>query len=310
MIAVLLASLVAAAPTPDPRISAMQARLTAPQFTTYAERLGQLNDRVASLPAGSPVLEDVARQTDLELRLDEALLAGTLPAPSTAKETGMFFYQTTGGAPDPVAVYVPKPNEYGRYGLAIVLHGGGETETDVISHLAFRQMADRTHTILVAPYAGGTEDWNGAPATEVAALLEAMRSAFPIEAQHVYLVGISKGGAGAFDIADAYAARFSAVMSIMGELPKQDAAVARQVLRNRNVYVVYGDKDPAWTQERRTFLTGQLGTNCVPISVYVAPNAERDLYEVFPVVNQAWSDMAAGIIRNNNPIECTPNAGG
>jgi len=81
---------------------------------------------------------------------------------------------------------------------------------------------------------------------------------------------------------------------------------AFQALRDRDVYAVFGDSDAIVTTQKQTYLYNQLASNCVPLSFYIAPSAEHDLYETFPVVEKAWADMFAGIVRNENTRECTP----
>lgn len=314
--ALLAAALVAAAPAAD--VAAARAQLAAQSAalaargidaSAFVDRLDALDERRAAVGSSGVPAADVARQTALELALDAQVLSGAATPFPGAPGASTMLYVKAGAAADPVAVYVPQPDAQGRYGLVTILHGGNETETDVISHEAFRKMADREHAILIAPWAGGSDEWDAPAQAEIAALQAAAKAAFSIEDRHVYLAGISKGGAGAFRVMASAVTSYAGLLSIMGEFPTGEAALLRNTLRDRRIYAVFGESDELVPLQRQNELYASLALGCVPISLYIVKGARHDLYQVFPVVDKAWSDMFAGIIRNTNSLECTPGTG-
>ena len=98
-----------------------------------------------------------------------------------------------------VAVYVP-PLRPARAPLAIVLHGNPQTEAELLAPPWLRRLADRTGTILVAPYGRGIYDYAEPAATDVYDLLTAVQEALPVDRGRTYLAGYSMGGFSVFKI--------------------------------------------------------------------------------------------------------------
>ncbi|HVA32960.1 MAG TPA: alpha/beta hydrolase-fold protein [Candidatus Baltobacteraceae bacterium] len=278
----------------------------------YLMRLNYLDERrqAANGRAPAAMLADLEAQTRLELQLDDSLLTGTWPQLAAIRGGAIALYSAVASGADPYGIYVPSPDARGRYALVVMLHGAGETEADVISRAIFRHLAAEHHAIVVAPWAHGDNLWHGRDASETMAIVNEVARAFPIDARRTYIVGISMGGAGAFHLATVYPNRFSAVMTIVGDLRADDAPAARQELRDRDVYMVSGGKDPIMTPAVEDLAYGTLEQNCVPVSRYVAPDAGHDLYQTAPQVEQAWNDMFAGTVRDSSTRECSGAPGG
>lgn len=238
---------------------------------------------------------DLEQEARLELKLDAELLANLCPIFAAVDGIDESFYNDDPRAPpDPVAFYLPKIDTNRKYSLVVVLHGRQQTETDVVSRAVLRDLADRTHAILVAPWGTGNVLWSKDSAGEVAAIVREMERGFPIDPQRVFLAGMGFGGDGAFRVASAHAQYFRAVLSIDGALEPDDAFAAITTLRAGNVYLV---------GQSVTYTV--LARNCVPVSYYPFDDDRGGLYQSVAQVQQAWNDMFGGVIRNSNTRECT-----
>jgi pimeloyl-ACP methyl ester carboxylesterase len=313
---VLAAVTSASAPqSPDSKIEAMAARFASGADyvrsqgvdpTIYFARLGYLARREANVPAKAPLQlrADLQTQQSLEFQLDDRLLSGrSLPLPEAGSAV-VRLYADAGNAPDPIGVYVPQPDANGKYALVVMLHGSQQTETDVLSRAVFRNLADTSHAILIAPYNGGDASWNDLQTSSLLTLIDKMRRLFPIDGRHVYLLGMSMGGASAFHVAAYHADRFAGVMTIVGSLDPADAAAARLALRDRPVYMVSGGRDPIVTPAAEALSYALLARGCVSVGQYVAPSAGHDLYAISGQLERAWNDMLAGVVRSSDTREC------
>ena len=306
-------SLAAAVSAVDDRIYAMENSLQAHAIAIHAsginafdfiarledlrKRFGEERDTIAGT--------DVRRQVDVELLLDGRLIAGEYGPPQHPDGIAEFIMPPGPGAGDPVALYVPSsPAPDGKYALAVVLHGAGETEADVISREAFRQLADAHHAILLAPWAAGDNLWGAQSADEVFASMKMLQDRFTIDPRRTYVVGISMGGAGAFHLAANHPGRFGAILSIIGDINGADGRAVRANLRASNVYLVEGGRDPIMGPAANAYTYATLAKACVPVSLYVAPDAGHSLYGTLSQTQTAWNDMFAGIVRNGSQREC------
>lgn len=272
----------------------------------YVARLENLRSRTKH-EAGSASESDIERQLQLELQLDRTLISGVanefVHAPGADDRIVAF----PGGFSDPIATYVPSaPEPDGKYRLVVILHGAGETEADVVSRSAFQDLAEANHAIVVAPWGDGDDLWGQRAIDEILTAMQRAESTFHIDVKRRYLVGISMGGAGAFHVAATHADRFTAIMTIVGDLAGPDSRAVRTTLRDTNVYLVEGGKDPIMGPRANAYTYRTLARACVPVSLYLAPDAGHSIYETEPELRQAWSDMFSGIVRNGSSSECTP----
>lgn len=289
-------------PSLDLRISITRDRLIAasPLIRSYGVNPADFVFRLDYLEGQLTTTTDVQRRADLEqeasleLKLDAELLANLCPVFAAVDGIDESFYNDDPRAPpDPIAFYLPKFVANAKYALVVVLHGRQQTETDVVSRAVLRDLADRTHAILVAPWGTGSVLWGREAVPEIGAIVREMERGFAIDPQHVYLAGVGLGNGGVFRIASSRSQPFRAILSLDGGLDADDAFAALPTLRTRDVYLV-----------GQSVTYAVLARNCVPVSYY--PIDERaGFYQTASQLQQAWADMFDGVIRNSSERECT-----
>lgn len=272
-------------------------------------RLVADNQYVSPPPAGYASAEwnETARTiVSLDAQAIADLASGT-PQPLTPAHKGVyetFVPSSVDGKWIPVAVYVPE-QVASRPSLALMLHGSGESETNMLGEPYFRQLADRTGTILVAPWGRGASDFQGVATKDVYDVLAAARRAFRPDDRRTYLVGYSMGGFTVFKIGPGH--EWAAVMDISGAMLNSDVSSVQFSWRTTPVYVVTGKRDvvvpPVLGEETASYLSA-LG---VPTAFYEQADGEHWFRTLMPVLSQAWSDMYAGIVRQSSvPVALGP----
>lgn len=92
-------------------------------------------------------------------------------------------------------MYVPAALKSGPPApLVVVLHGNPQTEAELLGQPFLRRLADRTGSILVAPFGRGIYDFAEPAASDLYDLLDAAQRALPVDRRRSYLVGYSMGG--------------------------------------------------------------------------------------------------------------------
>jgi acetyl esterase/lipase len=234
--------------------------------------------------------------------------AGTL-VPLSIDQIGLherFVRSQTDGKWLPIAVYIP-PRASPTAPLAVVLHGHPQTETEILSQPFLRRLADRTGTILIAPWGRGAYDFQGPAQRDVYDALHAAQAALHTDPRRTYLVGYSMGGFTVFKIGPSYP-NWSAVMDISGAMLNSEVATIRFAWRDTPVYVVTGKHDASipsiYGEETAAYLTS-LG---VPTGFYEEPDGEHQVRTLIPALTRAWLDMHAQVVHSDLPAERTrPN---
>jgi predicted peptidase len=155
-----------------------------------------------------------------------------------------------------------------RYPLVVFLHGAGERGSDNAAQLAYlpQQMASepwrsKFPCYLLAPQCREGKkwveiDWSSRQSTPLTDMTEQMQVVVqamdqllknePIDADRVYLTGLSMGGYGAWDLASRMSERFAAVAPICGGGDEQQA----KKLAKLPIWAWHGDADNAVPVER------------------------------------------------------------
>lgn len=199
------------------------------------------------------------------------------------------------GTWQPVAVYVPAQH-LPHPPIALLLHGRPQTETELLAQPYFRRLADRTGTVLVAPWGRGIYDYAGIGATDAFDELAEAQKAFGSDPQRVYLVGYSMGGFSVFKIGPLFK-HWTAIMDVSGAMLNSEVPVVRFAWRDTPVYVVTGTEDASipsiYAKETAQFLAF-LG---VPTGFYEQRGGAHQVRTLMPALTSAWSDMHAGVVR-------------
>lgn len=195
---------------------------------------------------------------------------------------------------EPVAVYIP-PKHAAHPPLAIVLHGRPQSETELLGQPYFRELADRTGTILVAPWGRGSYDFEGVASKDLEALASYAQTFYSSDPHALYLVGYSMGGFSVFKTGTTRP--WSAVMCIAGALLNSEVPAVRFAWRETPVYVINGSADeeipPVYGARSAAFMSS-LG---IPTEFYQQPGGHHAVRTLMPVLERAWADMHAGVVR-------------
>jgi predicted peptidase len=120
-------------------------------------------------------------------------------------------------------VYVPADYSPARRWPAILfLHGSGERGTDGLLQTtlglgdAIRRHAERWPAIVVFPQAPPGHRWHGRIAHLALAALDRTAREYNLDADRVYLVGLSAGGNGVWNLAYRTPERFAALVAVCG----------------------------------------------------------------------------------------------
>lgn len=172
---------------------------------------------------------------------------------------------TVGGQAYRYQVYVPA--DYASrtdWPVVLFLHGAGERGSDGILQTtvglapAIRRDPSRFPAIVVLPQVPTDSAWAGAPAEAAMVALRQTMSEYRVDADRVYLTGLSMGGRGTWYLAyrnpTVFAAvapicgwitaspRFSSLAVIPGDSAAQFVTLARQ-LRDVPIWIFHGEMD-------------------------------------------------------------------
>ncbi|MBX3441348.1 MAG: prolyl oligopeptidase family serine peptidase [Planctomyces sp.] len=165
--------------------------------------------------------------------------------------------------------HAPPDLEAGRkYPLVIFLHGAGERGDDNAAQLihgvkvfASDEVAAKNACFVAAPQCPRGQTWASidrtretprlgdqasAPAALVLELIDSLSKEFPIDADRIYITGLSMGGYGTFDLLMREPQRFAAAVPVCG-----GADVSRaESIKDIPIWIYHGAKDTAVPVER------------------------------------------------------------
>src|SRR5580658_992783 len=128
--------------------------------------------------------------SQLDLSLARQLLAGSYQPMESIRGLGETLVRSSkDGTMQPVAVYVPSGYSKDKPApLLVFLHGRLESESRLIAPQFIEDVAERTGTIVVAPYGRGYYDFRGSE-SDVYDAFDAATQAFAIDPRKRYLAG-------------------------------------------------------------------------------------------------------------------------
>jgi predicted peptidase len=171
------------------------------------------------------------------------------------------------------------PQDYGKeqgkkWPLMLFLHGAGERGSDVNKvkvHGPPKIVQNKKDFpfILVSPQCPENKWWEP---EEVVALLDEIQSKYKVDADRVYLTGLSMGGFGTWETATQYPERFAAIAPICGGGRPYTAAR----LKNIPTWVFHGEKDPVVPIKRSEEMVDALKTAGGDVKFTRYPDAGHD----------------------------------
>ena len=244
------------------------------------------------------VLADETIHANLDLAWARAITTGVCmrPAPTGPSET--CFRSSIDRTLQPLAVYVPASLVAGKTAPVVVaLRGRGSTETELLSLSDLRDLADRTHVIVVAPYARGEATYDRSATQDVLDALDATATFASTDSKRTYIAGFSMGGFAAFHVAGVAPSRFAGLLSIVGAInPVDRDAIAGF---DRPIYVVNAERDTVVTPEHGRESVAFLRAHGHSARYYEQKDGVHSLRSVLPAVSDAWHDMLDGITTTN-----------
>lgn len=240
----------------------------------------------------------VANIVRLDLSVvDQLMKRDYTPMASIRGLAETFVKSSKDGTMQPVAVYVPASYVPGKpVPLAVFLHGHPQSESELMSPAYVADLANRTGTIVVAPYGRAYYDFLGTE-SDVYDAYDAAVKAFTIDPRKRYLMGYSMGGFSVFSVAPIHPDDWSAVMCIAGSLLGSRAHRLVSTMSNTPFYVLTGSADDSIPTEYPTATAAFLRDRGLPVTFYSEPGGEHRLITLLPVLTQAWDDMHHGVVR-------------
>jgi predicted esterase len=240
----------------------------------------------------------IEASSDLDVSLAQQLLQRSFRPMATIRGLGETFVRSSSdGTMQPVAVYVPRRYAPDRpAALVLFLHGRLQAESHLLAPPFIEDLAERTGTIVVAPYGRGRYDFGGAE-SDVYDAFDAANRAFTIDSHRRFLAGYSMGGFSAFKIAPIRPHDWSAVMCIAGSLLASRAARLTASMSNARFYIVTGARDddvPTTYPTATAVFLRQLGLS---VTFYSQPDGTHSLYSLRSILSRAWADMDRGVVR-------------
>jgi predicted esterase len=204
------------------------------------------------------------------------------------------------GVFDAVAMYVPRVPPHA---VVIFLHGSGQTESELLSAAYSQRLADRTGTILVAPFGRGEFDFAGNATADLYALLRTLAQMPALETLPFYLAGYSMGGFTAYLVGPEAPIAWRGVLDIAGALPDGASGGVLQHWRNTRIYIVHGERDATVPVRFARDTAMYLFRSALPVSYYEQRGAGHSLRKLMPSVDRAFHDMLAGVVSNSEAVQ-------
>jgi acetyl esterase/lipase len=195
----------------------------------------------------------------------------------------------------PAALYVPTTYDPAKPSpLVLFLHGKFWTEIDYMAMPFFRQLAESTGAIVVAPYARGDIQYADPAPADVYATLDAVVAALNIDKKHIYLAGHSMGGFGVFEVGPQQANRFAGFLCASGSLTDVDRDAVLRTFQDKPVYVVSGTADDNIPNSYSVLTVQYLRDAGIPVQYFPQQGAGHNIKVVFPAFSAAWHAMLEG----------------
>jgi len=274
-------------------------------FDYYARLIDDLELLDAEVPQGytpEQWLQTAARTSDLDISLATQLIDRSYRPMAAVRGLGEVLVRSSrDGTMQPVAVYVPPSYTPGRAApLIVMLHGHPQSETQLLASPYIAALADRTGTIVVAPWGRGYYDFRSSASDVYDALHEAVH-AFATDRHKQFLVGYSMGGFSVFEVAPNHPDEWAAVMCIAGSLLGSDSERVLARMPRTPFYILTGSADESIPSQYPTSTAAFLSAAGLDVSFYAQRGGSHRLGSLMPILTQSWNDMLSGIVRAPPP---------
>ncbi len=159
-------------------------------------------------------------QIELGLAALDKLRAGTMAGDGATGLVERAYENETDGTVQPYHVYVPQSYDPARpTPLVVFLHGYVPTITvndPWVPYLEDVRAAERLGFLFLIPYGRRNSDFVAAGEVDVLAAMEATQAFYNVDADRVYMMGVSMGGYGAWNIGLRYPHLFAALGPVSG----------------------------------------------------------------------------------------------
>lgn len=237
--------------------------------------------------------------SQLDLSLATQLLQQSYQPMESIRGLGETFVRSSkDGTMQPVAVYVPLGYSASTPApLVVFLHGRGQSESQLLAPQFVEDLAERTDTIVVAPYGRAYNFFRGSE-SDVYDAFDAASRAFKIDPRKRYLAGYSMGGFSAFTIAPMHPEDWAAVMCISGALLDSKSHLITSRMRDTRFYVLTGARDKTVPTLYPTLTAIFLRDWGIPVTFYSQADGTHLLSSLRSILSQAWNDMETGVVRS------------
>lgn len=185
------------------------------------------------------------------------------------------------------------PDDFGKdpakkWPLVVFLHGAGERGDDLRrlqKHGPPKLIASgkKIPAIVVSPQVPAGEVWNP---YGVKALVDSIAASHPVDADRIYLTGISMGGFGTWDTIFLYPDFFAAAVPICGGAGVK--FVMAQKLKRLPIWVFHGAKDPVVEPAHSQRVYNSLSKLGAPVKLTMYPNLQHDSWTVTYDSQEMW----------------------
>lgn len=208
----------------------------------------------------------------------------TAPSAAATSQTGFLFRSiTVGGQEYRYSVYVPRDYDAARAWPAMVfLHGRGECGTDGSKQLAqgvgtaIMFNPERWPMIVLFPQKPTAESqWEDHDAA-VMAMLARARDEFNVDAQRLYLTGLSQGGHGTWMIAAAHPKTWAAIAPICGY---GEPTLVAEKIKDIPTWCFHGDADTVVPPKQTTDMAAAIEAAGGKPKMSIFPNVNHGSWD-------------------------------
>ena len=183
--------------------------------------------------------------------------------------------------------YVPKDYDTQkdkRFPLMLFLHGAGERGSDVqlvAKHGPFKLVREGHEFpfIIIAPQCPEKQHWQVEPLMQLVAEAE---KKFRVDPSRIYVIGLSMGGFGTWDLGMNHPEKFAAIIPMCGGGNGEDivmSSIDHPELKTLPIWAFHGAKDPVVpvaASQQTVELLKQRGVQDIKLTIY--PDAQHDCW--------------------------------